>query len=327
MTGRRRARVGWLALGLAGASAWAAFELGWLSPPRGWAEATGWQSIPDPLLPPATPLWQEPDGEAPDLRWLGHSGFALSWRGTRLLLDPNTSARCAVAPRVMERAIPAARIFGVDAVLLSHAHFDHLDLRTLQALPAPRTIVVPAGGERLVASLARGGVSIVGIRPGQQIEVGDLSVVAVPADHNGGRLHPLRSGRPAVGYVIRGGGSAIYYAGDTGAGAPFERIAREHAPRAAVLPIGAYSPAWPIGLYHLSPAQAAAAARTLGVEVTVPSHFGTFRLSLDQPAAALPRFAVAARRLEVRWRMPRLWTERGEVVEPGRGERTVAWVP
>jgi L-ascorbate metabolism protein UlaG (beta-lactamase superfamily) len=211
---------------------------------------------------------------------------------------------------VLEPAVPASELGEIDAVLISHAHFDHLDLPTLEALNGPLTIVVPAGSEDLLAAFSARGVRVRGMRPGERLRVGELELVAVAADHNGGRLHPLRSRRLAVGYVVRGPGGSIYYAGDTGRGAPFDAIAREHHPRAALLPIGAYAPAWPIGRYHLSPEQAAVVARRLGVEVVVPCHFGTFRLALDPPSEALPRFAAAARRADVRWILPELWTDR-----------------
>jgi L-ascorbate metabolism protein UlaG (beta-lactamase superfamily) len=325
----KRARGWWWVAVAVGVLAWSAFELGWLTPAADWPEATGWRRIPPELRADPTPLWQDKDGAdtPPDLRWLGHAGFELSWHGTRLLLDPNTSARCTVARRLLEAAMPASEIPAVDAVLLSHAHFDHLDLPTLRALAAPGAFVVPAGSEDLLEPLARGGASIVGIRPGQSLRLGSLVVTAVPADHNGGRLHPLHSRRLAVGYVVDAGGSSLYYAGDTGVGAPFAAIAREHRPRAAVLPIGAHAPAWPIGLFHLSPEQAVAVARDLGVESVVPSHFGTFRLALDRPDSALPRFAAAAHREGVHWLMPLLWTERGGLAETDPREEMVAWSP
>jgi N-acyl-phosphatidylethanolamine-hydrolysing phospholipase D len=315
----RLARAGGLALAVAAAFG-SARGLGWLTAPSDWAEATGWSRIPPSQRPAPAPL--RPDSEeAPELRWLGHSGFALSWHGTRLLLDPNTSDRCTVARRVLEPAVRPGDIGEVDAALISHAHFDHLDLPTLAALSELRSVVVPAGSEDLVASLARRGVEVIGIRPGQRVRVGGLEVEAVAAAHHGGRLHPLRSRRLAVGYVVRAGSTAVYYAGDTGWRAPFAEIGRAHHPSIALLPIGSYAPAWPIGRQHLSPEQAAQAARELGVDLVIPCHFGTFRLALDRPDAALPRFAAAAQRLGVRWVMPELWTGR----EDAKQEVADAW--
>jgi L-ascorbate metabolism protein UlaG (beta-lactamase superfamily) len=109
----------------------------------------------------------------------------------------------------------------------------------------------------------------------------------------------------AVGYVIRSGGEAIYYAGDTGARNDFDAIRERFRPRAAILPIGAYSPSWPLQRYHLSPEQAVEVGRRLAVETVIPCHFGTYMLSLDRPEAALPRFAAAAAAEDVRWVMPR----------------------
>lgn len=223
-----------------------------------------------PLLSPSTPLFA---GDcAPTLGWLGHSGFLLEWCGTTLLIDANLNDRCTLSRRLMPAFIEPDRLPPADAVLLSHAHFDHLDLPTLEAIRAPGAVIAP---------------------------------------HGSIRLHPFASGDLAVGYVIRHGGDAIYYAGDTGRGKHFAAIAAAFEPRLAILPIGAYAPRPILRRYHLNPEEAVAVAIELGVEVVVPSHFGTFRLSLDHPRAALPRFAKAAAGDEVTWLMPALVTARG----------------
>jgi L-ascorbate metabolism protein UlaG (beta-lactamase superfamily) len=288
---------------LAAAAAALAIHTGWTSSPRPWRQATGWERVPGAPAPAGRlTLGDERIG----LTWLGHSGFLLEWRGSRLLLDPDTRDRCTIARRVLEPGLAAAELGAIDAALISHAHFDHLDLPTLAAVPRLARVVVPAGSESYVEPLEHGRTTVIGLDEGQLLTVGELEVVAVPAVHNGSRWHPLASPRHAAGYVVRAGGESLYFAGDTGRGPHFAAIRRAYRPRLAILPIGAYSPAFPMLRYHLSPEDAVAAARELGVERVMPCHFGTFALALDRPAAALPRFARAALEAGMAWSMPSL---------------------
>jgi L-ascorbate metabolism protein UlaG (beta-lactamase superfamily) len=111
-----------------------------------------------------------------------------------------------------------------------------------------------------------------------------------------------------VGWVVRAGGVALFFAGDSGLGSHFQTIGNRYRPQLAILPIGAYAPAWPLRRYHLSPEDAVEAAARLGVELVIPAHFGTFRLALDRPDDALPRFARAAQERGLRWAMPRFYS-------------------
>ncbi|HEX4956488.1 MAG TPA: MBL fold metallo-hydrolase [Thermoanaerobaculia bacterium] len=299
----RRVRV--FALAVPSLSLILALHLGWGSPARSWQDATGWRRL---VAAPAPRSWIDLGaGEEPlHLQWLGHAGFVVDWQGTRLLLDPNTRDRCTIAPRRLEPGLSAAALGRVDAALISHAHYDHLDLPTLAAVPSLAEVVLPAGSEVYVEAVAASGTRIVGLAAGQSHRVGNLEVIAVPSRHNGSRLHPLASRQQALGYVVRSGKTAFYFAGDTGYGPHLAAIGRDFHPAVAILPIGAFRPWFPLHLYHLAPEEAVQAARDLGARVTVPSHFGTFVLSLDATDEALPRFARAARRAGLEWRMPSL---------------------
>ena len=314
---------------------------------RPWQRSTGWDRI-EPALRPGPPrcrfdLGTAGQAEELELHWLGHSGFLLGWRGVRLLIDPHTRSRCTLSPRLLEPAADPATFGRIDAALITHGHYDHLDLPTLAEVPALGEIVLPAGSERYVAPLASRGLPVTGLVPDRGLDpavdarataagapsrhrIGALEVVAVPAAHNGNRHHPLASRRLAVGYVVRAGDTALYVAGDTGAGrgfAHFTTLGARFRPRLAVLPIGAFSPPVPVGRVHLSPEQAVTAALSLGrsaaggrAPLVVPCHFGTFVLSLDRTATALPRFARAARGAGVEWAMPRLLAPAGRVPDP-----------
>lgn len=298
---RRRAAI---LAALSSATALLALHVGWLRRARPWPDATGWAGIPGAPAPRRE--FDLGDGAPLVLDWLGHSGFRLEWHGVRLLLDPHLADRVTISPRLMERPVEAGELGPVDAALVSHAHRDHLDPGTIAAVPAIGALLLPRGSEGYLSPLPGNVGRLVGLAPGESATVGPLEITAVPVFHHGNRNHPLASAKIAVGYVIRCGARAIYFAGDTGARAPFAEIGARHHPDLAILPIGSYAPAWPIGRVHLSPEQAVAAARALGAPLVVPCHFGTFTLSLDREDEALPRFAAAAAAAGLDWAMPEL---------------------
>jgi L-ascorbate metabolism protein UlaG (beta-lactamase superfamily) len=204
----------------------------------------------------------------------------------------------------------------IDAVLISHAHLDHLDRPTLAGLSRVSLVIEPAGSERWIPE----GMPSLPMRAGDFATFGSVEVHAVEAAHNGHRRHPFSSDIRALGYVLRVGDDAIYFAGDTGLTNDFGSIRRRFHPRVAILPIGAWAPRVVLRPYHLSPDDAVEAALRLGRPLVVPCHFGTYTLALDRPDRALPRFAAAARARGVRWLLPPLLGAAGApAMSPGAG--------
>ena len=221
------------------------------------------------------------------ITWLGHSTVLVEAEGVRLLTDPLLRPRIGHLRRV---AGAAPRIAGqVDAVLLSHVHWDHLDLRSLELVPA-RRLVVPRGAGRLLERFQ----GVVELDEGETVTIGALTVRATHAEHLTRRL-PFGATTPSLGYLIEGS-RRLYFAGDTDV---FDGM-RELAPAldAALLPIDGWGPR--VGPGHLDPQRAAEALQLLRPRVAVPIHWGTYRrlglsrdpATLREPAASFERLAA-----------------------------------
>lgn len=199
------------------------------------------------------------------LTWLGHATVLVADRA-RVLTDPVLTRRVLHAYR-RAGVTPAAPPPGLDAVVVSHLHADHLHLPSLRRLPPGTPVLVPRGSAGL---LRRVGVEPVEVSPGDAVSVAGATIIVVPARHAGTRWPWSRTRCPALGYVVVGNG-ATYFAGDTVA---FPGMADLY-PRldVALLPVGGWGP-WLRG-QHLDPGSAALCLRTLRPRVAVPIHYGT----------------------------------------------------
>ena len=205
--------------------------------------------------------------EVPRLTYVGHGTVLIEMGGVRLLVDP--VLRRWLGPLLRRGPLPdRSALQGIDAVLISHLHMDHLDVASLRLLGGDPTILVPEHG---VAILRRRGFeNLVGIVRGAEHAVGPLLVTATEAYHSGRRRPASREGR-ALGFIV-GGPRSIYVAGDTGL---FEGMAGlAPALDVACLPIDGWGPRLPDD--HLSPLTAAKALTLLEPRIAVPIHWGTY---------------------------------------------------
>jgi L-ascorbate metabolism protein UlaG (beta-lactamase superfamily) len=186
--------------------------------------------------------------------------------------------------------VPRAAFARVDGVLISHSHFDHLDLPSLARLERSVRVVVPRGAGIIVRR--RGFGDVVEVEEGDELELGTLRVRAVPADHDAAR-RPLGVRAQPVGYVVRGSRS-VYFAGDTDLFAGMDELRPVDV---AVLPVAGWGPTLPPG--HLNPRSAAEALVLLRPALAVPVHWGTYRTPLAPPPddAAPQAFVRAAAEL------------------------------
>jgi L-ascorbate metabolism protein UlaG (beta-lactamase superfamily) len=244
----------------------------------------------------ATTLTRVVDG----VTWLGHSTVVVDLDGTRLLTDPVLRRRVAHLRR--RDSVEPAQLAGIDAVLVSHVHFDHLDLPSLRRLPRSLQVVVPRGAGGLVRR--RGFARVVEIEAGDELELEGLTVRATHADHSASR-GPFGVRAPSLGFSIVGS-QTVYFAGDTGL---FPGMADIAPVDVALLPVAGWGPTLPPD--HLNPQSAAEALRLLRPRVAVPIHWGTFRTPFGRrPDDAAPlAFVRAAGELapSVEVRVLRIW--------------------
>jgi len=201
------------------------------------------------------------------LTWIGHSTVLLETGGASLLTDPMLRRRVGLLQHVSG---PSTRgLDAVDAILLSHLHYDHLDVASLRRLGVETRVLVPVGGGALLRR--RGFRDVIEVDVGDEVVVGDATIRATPAEHDGRRTRLLTKG-PALGYLVTGS-SRVYFAGDTDL---FDAM-RELAPSldVALLPIAGWGPRLPRG--HLDPQRAAQALTLLHPRIAIPIHWGTYR--------------------------------------------------
>jgi len=250
------------------------------------------------FLPDVTPCRPPSRVGGRELRvtMVNHSTVLLQLDGLNILTDPHWSRRASPVPFAGPRRRRAPGICfehlpPIDIVLISHNHYDHLDLFTLRRLTrnGASAYIVPSGVASLLRSHRIGPVHE--LDWGGALPVKSASVHSVPALHFSARGLFDRNRTLWCGYIIATPGGAIYFAGDTAFGDHFAAIRERFGqPRLALLPIGAYEPRWFMSSVHMDPEDAVRAHRILGAQNSVAIHHGTFQLAdeaIDAPLREL----------------------------------------
>lgn len=196
---------------------------------------------------------------------MGHATVFVDLDGVRLLTDPLLRNRVAHLRRTTP--VPARTRRGVDAVLISHAHYDHLDLPSLERLGKQLPVVVPKGLGGLLRK--RRFEAVLEVEVGETLAIGELEIRAVPAEHDGSR-GPFGASAEPIGYVISGSKS-IYFAGDTDL---FDGMSDLGPIDVGLIPIWGWGPG--LGGGHLDPERAAEAVARVRPKLVVPIHWGTY---------------------------------------------------
>jgi L-ascorbate metabolism protein UlaG (beta-lactamase superfamily) len=210
------------------------------------------------------------------LTFIGHATTLVRYAQGRVLTDPCFARSLLSLKRLKSPGLPPGALEGLDLVLLSHAHADHLHRPSLERLDRAVTLIVPPGCS---AADNLGFARVVELEPGATFHAGGLEVTAVAAQH---RVGLLGRGR-AVGYVVRGDGPTVYFAGDTGYFSGFLEVGARFRPDVALLPISGYRPR-ALRADHLSPLDAIYAFEDLGAELMVPIHHSAYSLGYEPPS-------------------------------------------
>ena len=234
------------------------------------------------------------------ITFIGHSSFFLQIAGKNIVVDPNFARWLFVLKRLRQPGLRVADLPPIDAVLVTHAHFDHLHRPSLRAIARatkrktgrPPVIIVPQNVRDIVFDL--GFEEVIEMNWWDQVKVGELTVTHTPSNHWGARI--IRDmHRGFGGYVLATGKQSLYHAGDTAFFDGFTEIGRRLHPEIALLPIGAYDPP-SFRAVHTSPEDAMQAFVDLKADHMIPMHYGTFKLSHEPMVEPVQRLLADAQR-------------------------------
>jgi N-acyl-phosphatidylethanolamine-hydrolysing phospholipase D len=274
---------------------------------RAWVQIT--RDLAATEVPPTVPLDLQAMAQRPfAVAWLGHAALLVRAGSHWILLDPALSGTAGpvqgLGPaRLTPLPFAWDQLPHIDLVLLSHDHYDHLDLDTMRQLARQS-----AGPPRVMAGRAMAGwfaentgLQVEEFDWWQVHELGGLRLRFLPAQHNSGRTLADRNHRLWGGWVLEHGGQRFYFAGDTAYVPELFRDIRERVGPIdlAALPIGAYLPRPLMRYEHMDPAEAVQAHRDLGATQSFGVHWGTFQLGDEEPFEAARDLQTAVRQQQV----------------------------
>lgn len=249
--------------------------------------------------------------------WFGHASALVEIDGSRLLLDPFWGERASPIPwagpkRWYAPPIPLHEMPTVDAVLISHDHYDHLDFSTITAMKSWKTVfIVPLGVGEILLKWGIPPNRIIELDWWQSTQFGRIRLTATPARHYSGRSLIKGNRTLWAGWAMTGSEHRVWYSGDTGYQVDFAKIGERLGPfDVTLIEVGEYGNLWPD--YHLGPEQAAEVDREVRGKVIIPVHWGLLQLAYHGWTEPAERVLVAARCYGVEVLIP----HPGESVEP-----------
>jgi L-ascorbate metabolism protein UlaG (beta-lactamase superfamily) len=258
--------------------------------------------------------------------WFGHSSALVEIDGTRVLIDPLWSERAspvswAGPKRWYAAPVALSALPTIDAVVISHDHYDHLDRTAILSMKSGRAVfVLPLG---VGAHLARWGIPesrIVELDWWQSTHVGALEIIATPARHKSGRIATQLDKTLWAGYAIVGAKHRVWYSGDTGFHEGLASIGKRLGPfDVTLIDSGQYDINWPDT--HLGPELAVEAHRRVRGGVMIPVHWGLLKLAEHAWTEPVERVLKAASSHGVQVWVPRP----GQSIEPTQGIRSTRW--
>lgn len=271
------------------------------------------------------------DFEAPPesglrVTWMGHASALVEIDGARVLTDPVWSERVSPSTllgprRFFQPPIALEELPPIDAVVISHDHYDHLDMESVKTLAGRGALMlVPLG---VGAHLEKWGIPAARIRElewGERTSVGRVTFVQAPARHFSGRRVGDRDATLWCSWVIASDRHRVFYSGDSGYFDGYRAIGQEHGPfDLTLMSVGAYGPTWP--LIHMTPEEMVQANVDLRGELLLPVHWATFNLAFHPWNEPAERTLAAAALLGSKVTVPRP----GQMVEPARPPELEEW--
>ncbi len=301
-----------------------------------WGSLLGFAQV-SPVAEPSAPLpvisgdrsrFAQPPASGLRVTWLGHSTQVIEIDGVTIITDPIFGGRASpytwAGPATWyEPPIPLSELPELDAVLISHDHYDHLQVETIQAMSGwDTTFIVPLG---VGAHLEYWGVPptrITEVDWWDRVQVGGIEVVATPARHASGRQMLDQNRTLWAGYALLGEQHRVFFSGDTGLFPGLEEIGKKLGPfDVTMLEVGAYNRAWPD--WHLGPEQAVRAHQMVRGKLMLPVHWGLWNLAMHGWTEPVERVLVEADRRGVSAFVPRP----GQSLEPERLPPNDRWWP
>lgn len=251
------------------------------------------------------------------LTWIGHATFLIQLNGLNILTDPQFSNRASPVSwagphRVVAPAMSINDLPDIDAVVISHDHYDSLDVETIQSLAQhnakrPLTFLVPLGIKSWFDELNFANVQVVELDWSQSHTIQDLQFIAEPSQHWSKRTLFDSFENLWASWVIKTNNQRIFFAGDTGYTDHFKQIGNKYDGfDLALLPIGAYEPRWFMKPYHVNPDEAVKIHMDIRSKYSVAMHWGTFILTdepLDEPPLklleALEKYQISRTEFEI----------------------------
>ena len=239
--------------------------------------------------------------EKSTLAWIGHATFLIQFSGLNILTDPQFSERAspvswAGPKRVVPPGLSVEELPDIDAVVISHDHYDSLDLASVIALSKhniqrPLTFIVPLGMKNWFDELELESITVVELDWTESYTIHNVTFTAEPVQHWSKRTLFDTNERLWASWVIENNDNRIFFAGDSGYVKHFKEIGKKYGNfQLALIPIGAYEPRWFMKSHHVNPEEAVKIHKDLYSEYSVAMHWGTFILTdepLDEPPVKL----------------------------------------
>ncbi len=271
-------------------------------------------TVPTDELPIETPDFTKIQSSLPGdtaVTWLGHSSLLIQMNGKNILIDPVFSERSspvqwAGPQRFTQPSVTADDFPPIDAVLITHDHYDHLDMQTIKQLEGKTAhYIVPLGVEKHIKRWIDDDSKVTELAWWENFELDGLKINCTPANHRTGRALDNQQTTLFCSWLLDDGQHKIYESGDTGYGAHFEEIHKRYGDVDLFLPdCGQYNINW--HYWHMFPEESAMAAQTLGAKLVMPIHWGAFVLSDHGWDDSVERSAAACKQRNIQTATPKL---------------------